>query len=136
MTEFKFGEKADYFHGIWFVPLTPDSDWMGCLKRNEGRWVFEYRFRYYSPESKNPHDDKDEKNWFVLRTKDDSPELLEKMLEMINKIILSFSEHTGHSADFVDLQCQADDPKIFFELGSRPWAHCKIQALDAAPAQE
>jgi hypothetical protein len=31
----------------------------------------------------------------------------------------------GSPVDFVDLQCSADDPKIFFELGSRPWSHLK-----------
>ena len=118
-------ENMEWIYGIWFVP-GDQKDFMGVLGKENGNWVFAYRFRYYSQESVNPHDDKDEKSLFRLVLEDGKAESLPKLLSTIKEMVSMCQGHFGSSADFVDfvdLQCATNDPKIFFELGSRSWAH-------------
>ena len=126
-----------FFYGIWFLPI-PDmktgkivSDFMGNLFHEEdGPWVFEYRFRYYSPESTDPMDDKDRKSWYTVQGESFDAETLQKLItaaKLVTDAMVAKIEEAGHTSefDFVKMDCWNDDPKFFFELGSRPWAHVK-----------
>jgi hypothetical protein len=116
-----------YIHSIWFMRLTDDSDYMGILCRDDdGPWKIEYRFRYYSPDSTNPHDGKDEKSWYTANMKNRSNEALVAALKAQKEVICAMEKKSGYKCDCVVLECFDNDPKMLFELGSRTWAHMKI----------
>jgi hypothetical protein len=114
-----------WLYGMWFVGDGYSEDWHAMLGKRDGKIQIEYRFRYYSPESKDPYDDKDRKAWYAFSATDDSDASLQAMLDTIKTFFPGMMFHYQSPIDFVDLQCSADDPKILFELGSRPWAHVK-----------
>jgi len=119
--------KREWIYGIWFVP-GGDQDYLATLKKtDDGPWTLDYRFRYYSPLSKSPHDNLDRKSCYTARMKDGSQESLAKSLECQRAIIAHVEARLGGQHDFVDLQCYDNDPKMFFELGSRDWAHIRLE---------
>jgi len=124
---------ATHIYGIWFVPSRDnDQDWMARLYVDEGKWVLDYRFRYYSEESTDPHDGQDEKNWYTATGPDDSEESRNQVLGAMAKLLPAVEEHLGEKHDFVLLDCKPSDPKVFFELGSKPWAHVRIATKEEA----
>ena len=122
-----------HIYGIWFIPhKNRQMDWMAQLYVAEGKWHFEYRFRYYSEDSTNPHDGKDRKSWSGFVAPDDSIETRDASLIAIQKIIPVLEEELEDKASFVLLDCKPDDPKILFELGSKPWCHVRLPTKEEA----
>ncbi len=119
-------EPREWIYGIWFVP-GKDCDYLATLLKREGNVVLNYRFRHYSEESTDPHDGKDTKHGWTATMGDDSDESLRKAIESQEKIIPVLEARYGSKCDFVRMECWKDDPKFFFELASRPWAHVKIK---------
>jgi hypothetical protein len=120
--------EPTYYHGIWFVGDGQTGDWMAKLFKREGKWVLDYRFRYYDKDNpgNGPHSGKDRKSWYSCVGSDDSDEQLEKIVEAANKVAAFCALHYGGTEfDFVLLQCLDSDPKFLFELGSRPWVNIK-----------
>lgn len=116
-----------YYYGIWFIG-DGRSDWMASLFKNDGRWVLEYRFRYYDPNDPNndAHSGKDKKSWCRAEGKDDSDETAEKLADGINKVLRPVMEFRYLSKmDFVDMHCRNDEPRFIEQLSSRKWAHMK-----------
>lgn len=113
----------DWVYGIWYVSDGVSQDWMGTLGKAEGKWQFEYRFRYYVDDL--THNSNDRKSWYAFGAKDDSDASRDSILAAIKPLIDGLIMRYRSAADFIDLQCGADDSKILFELGSRPWAHVK-----------
>jgi hypothetical protein len=120
-------EDANWIYGIWFVGDGVAADWLCQLFRRPGMWILEYRFRYYSAESQDPFDDKDRKSWHAFRSPDDSIASRDKMVSSTNKLLPLIEARIGSAAEFVLLDCAPDDPKLMFELGSRPWCHMKVE---------
>ena len=124
-----------FYHGIWFVG-NATGDWMGSVYKEDGKWMLEYRFRYYYPN--DPGNDafsvQDKKNWYKFGTKDDSEEDRAKMVQAIEMIMPVMALKYGNKVDFVDLDCDQSSPKFFFELASRPWAHVKQVSEEEAEA--
>jgi hypothetical protein len=120
-----------WVYGQWFVG-DGKSDWLGTLgiDAKDDVWVLEYRFRYY--EDEKAHDSKDRKNWYHTRGPDKSDATRDKFLAGVKMLLLLLEAKFGAKADFVDLQCGADNPKIFFEISSRPWSHMRV----ATPEEE
>lgn len=126
-----------HIYGVWFVPSADDTkDWMGTLTRDEGKWWFEYRFRYYNPNSTSPHDGKDEKSWYKWASKTDSDEDRDNMIEAVKSIVSLTEKEFGEKHDLVLLDCAYNDPKVLFELGSRPWTHFKVLSEEEAKEHE
>ncbi len=126
MNEEEFKKQCNmYYYGVWFVP-GDCFDYLASLLKKDGKWTLEYRFRYYSEESEDPFDKKDKKNRYVATMKDDSDESLQIAIKASTDCASRLAEKIGSEVDFVDLQCQAGDPKFLFELGSRPWAHLRM----------
>jgi len=123
-------KNFDWIYGIWFVPSKDDTrDWLGMIGKEKGKWIVRYRFRYYSPQSRDPHDKHDTKNEYAFSAKDDSQESLDRIVACTKDIVMATEIEFGEKHDFIDLQCDNADPKVFFELGSRPWSHMKIESL-------
>jgi hypothetical protein len=123
--------KTTHVYGIWFVPSADDTvDWMAQLYVEDGKWTLSYRFRYYSPDSTNPHDGKDEKSWYYAQANDDSDSAREAVVAALNQLMPKLEEELGGKAEFVLLDCKPGDPKILFELGSRPWAHVRMATAE------
>ena len=118
--------KADmWVYGIWYVQ-GKDCDWMGSLSKQDDKVVLEYRFRYYKDD--RAFDSKDTKNWY---TGSSPVEDLEKNLAgFLSGVLPIIEQYLDSKADFVDLQCSGDDPKVLFELGSRPWASLRIETTN------
>jgi hypothetical protein len=117
--------EPKWVYGIWFAHDGGKSDWFGKLFRDgEGKIIFEHRFRYYHEESNNPHDGKDRKNWYTA-TMEDSEKNMKAAVDSVEQLLRGpLAERYPHQ-DFLKLECKEDDPKFFFELSSRPWAHVK-----------
>lgn len=122
-----------WMYGIWFVP-GEGQDFLAQLWKEDGKWVFDYRFRYYSPDSTDPHDGKDEKHGYrFARVDDGRPETLATILGVIEDGVVAATEQFFDSKhDFVRLECDEGDPKFFFELSSRDWAHPKLMPNEGA----
>lgn len=112
-----------WVYGTWFVGDGATGDWLGTLGKRDGKIQFEYRFRYYADDK--AHDSQDRKSWYAFSAKDDSDESLQAMLATTQKLLPALAFKYQSAVDFVDLKCNADDPKFLFELGSRPWSHLK-----------
>lgn len=116
-----------YHHAIWFVG-NKRGDWMGKLVKQDGKWLFEYRFRYYDPA--DPQNDawsgKDTKSWYAFQSKDDSDEQRDRLLYLLEHGLIPMLEaRYGNKVDVVDLQCRNDEQKFFDAITSRPWCHAK-----------
>jgi hypothetical protein len=115
----------DWVYGIWFI-AGDGVDWMATLFNDGDRWIFEHRLRYYDPESTDPHDGKDQKYW-DRRARDGSTDVAILAAD-INEFAQTVRRKLkADLTDFVLFECTRGDPKFFFELASRPWAHPKIE---------
>jgi hypothetical protein len=107
-------------------------DWMGRLVKNKDVVEFHYRFRYYKDD--NAFSQNDVKNWYTVKGGKENQ--LEKMFDFIEtQIIPVIERQLGNKVDRVSLECTCSDPKMLFELGSRPWAHVKMLSKEEAEKQ-
>jgi hypothetical protein len=123
------GKKVDvksWIYGIWFmVRKDGKADFAGKLMRTDHKWVFDYRLRYYAPDSTDPFDGKDTKQRYRAWMADDSDASFKRALQALQDFFAQAREIGFENVQFVLLECFEDDPKIIFELGSKPWAHIK-----------
>jgi hypothetical protein len=121
-------EKFTWIYGIWYCG-NKTGNWMGMLGLEEGRWVFRYRYRYYR--DTKAFGSNDIKNEYVLTTRSGDMASLPQLVDKLLKAMIPFLVKGYESEiDFVDLQCPNDDPKVMFELGSRPWTNMKIEHIE------
>jgi len=117
-------DNCTYMHGIWYVHSRDNSgDWLAQLGKAGGKWVLQYRFRYYADDKSVGSEDK--KNWVEARAEDDSDASRDKMLGALKVLLPLIEVRYGVRHEFVDLQCAPSDPKFMFELAMRPWCHMK-----------
>lgn len=117
--------EYSYIYGVWFIP-GDRKDFLLQMVIVDGKWGVDYRFRYYSEEPGDPFDNKDKKSGYAFQGQDATEETKARLLVTTQALICQVEDFYGHNADFVLLECSADDPKILFEIGSRPWAHLKM----------
>lgn len=118
-------EPDAWIYGIWFVPGR-GVDYMAKLLRYGGKLHLHYRFRYHTPGS-DPFDGTDRKHWYHAVMPDGGAESLTEAADAVNKAVRILEDQFNHKADFVRLECRNDDPKVLFELGSRDWAHVRLE---------
>lgn len=120
---------GEYYYGIWFVGNGKSMDWLGQLLKENGKWAFKYRFRYYDAEDpgNDPFSNKDRKRGYIVNAVDDSIAELNRLLPMIHLVVGEVERQFKAKADFVDLKCCNDEPKFLFELGSRDWANIRLE---------
>jgi hypothetical protein len=115
--------SSEWIHGVWFVQ-GDDKHFFAKLIRTEAKWIIAYNFRYYLDDEPFIKDSKDVKRCYRATGGDDSEATREKMLRMlVEKIIPSVEQEYGSKADYVHLDCDVNDGKVLFELGSREWAN-------------
>lgn len=120
-------EKFTWIYGIWFVPSDDNTkDFLGMLGIEDGRWTFNWRFRYYM--DAKAHGSNDVKRFYSAAAASDIDEDRERVLVRVKATVAMCEGEFGCDHDFVLLDCKIDDPKIFFELGSRPWANIKMES--------
>ncbi len=100
------------------------KDWMAAVWRDEGEeeWTLAYRFRYYSPDSKDPFDGKDEKKWVTAKGAVSE----EKAKSSIDEA-MDFLKSQGNlvASPFVPLY--SDDPKFCMDqMMKQPWCHSRV----------
>jgi hypothetical protein len=117
-----------WVYGMWFVQGN-DVDWMACIRKVEGKWRLDYRFRHYRDDK--VYDSEDEKRWFSAVAKsEDTP--LEPMVKTVHEAAKVLADAQGTQVDFLLLECQGDDPKIIFHLGLRDHVHMKTPSKEEA----
>lgn len=122
-----------HIYGIWFVP-GPNQDWMGSLTKKDGEpWQMKYRFRYYADDK--AFDSQNRKSGYTVTANDDTDKTRDHIVAGTNKLVEIIEERFQNKADFVLLDCRGDDPKVLFEIGSRPWANMKMLSREEAIAQ-
>lgn len=120
MIEIKEGR---YFAHIWFVGGGKAGvDWMGALWRetDSTEWHLQYRFRYYSKESKDPFDQKDRKSWHHM--KGPGPE---EQVQAAGEVVARLA-HVQYGGIFESIPVRSADPETVgkvFQTAS--WAHGK-----------
>jgi hypothetical protein len=113
-----------WVHGIWFVGWD-GCDWMACIRKANGKWRLDYRFRYHKDDK--AFDSKDEKSWYSAEPKDGNGEKgLEDLIAGVHEVSKAIADSQNTEVDFLLLDCKGDDPKIIFELGDRPWGNPKM----------
>lgn len=119
-------DKDTYVYGIWFQP-GEGRDLMAVMTKEDGEnWVLKWRFRHYR--DSDAFESNDEKSVYVMTSTDDSEEARDKIINGWKQVCSKLVNETDwgkYDLDEVILDCRGDDSKIFFELGSRPWAHMK-----------
>jgi hypothetical protein len=122
-----------HIYGIWFVP-GGNKDWMASLSKKDGEpWKLHYRFRYYRDDL--AFDSDDIKSGYTATAVDDSDESRDRLLGCLKTLVPMTEQNMGNPADFLLLDCRGDDPKVFFEFGSRPWSNIKMLSREEAIAQ-
>jgi hypothetical protein len=99
------------------------QDWLGGLaKQEDGKWILRCRFRYYNDDK--AFDSKDHKDWYTVGGQVDGQKECDELVDFVNEFI-SRSKQKGfvNFHEHILLECKPDDPKIFFEMGSRGWVH-------------
>ena len=121
-------QKGRYVLGMWFITDKRDQDWLAHVYRDgDGPWHLEYRFRYYSAESKNPFDGKDEKSHyaFVIRGEKTEADVLDTLRTLILPVIFRFTATApGGLPFFREVLFRTDDPPtILAALAKEPFCH-------------
>ncbi len=117
-----------WVYGMWFVQ-GDKCDYLACVRKVEGLWRLDYRFRYYN--SDKAFDSDDEKHWYSAEAKDESSPI-EPLIEACHKVAAKFGKMHGTEPDFLLLECQGDDPKIAFQMGMRECVHMKTVTKEEA----
>lgn len=107
--------------GIWFIPLTKKSDWMGQLTQKDDHIELRYRFRYYSG-SKDPFDNTDHKNWYGGKIQKPRDEVIEDLRTLTKGLA------EKASAPYVGEVLNHGDVDDFMErLSKQPWVHMRVE---------
>lgn len=125
----RMNQRSTHLYGFWFI-AGDGRDWLAALELVDDKWTLTYRFRYHSPESTSPHDNKDRKSGYTCTGKDGSIAERDRILEVTMKVVALIELEFRSKVDAVILDCDPNDPKAFFELTSRPWAHVRVETLD------
>lgn len=113
--------EDQWIYGIWHVEVG-FGNYMAKLMRDGQGLYLEARTRVYVDDK--VHDSEDRKKFWTARSDGDT---LEQMVAKADLIAEKVAEKYGSTVEFVLLECQMSDPKVFFELGQKPWAHIKIK---------
>jgi hypothetical protein len=113
----------EHLVGIWFCVVSEASDFMAGLREitPDAEYQLDYRFRYYSPESTDPWDGKDEKHWFGGRLKTNRNDALAGM----RKVTKALLEAVGSSGELWEAVNDGDFDKFMAAFMVAPWAHFK-----------
>jgi hypothetical protein len=113
-------KEGDYILGFWVLEAK-DMNWLCCVVKRDGKWIGEYRFRYYQ-DNKTFHS-KDKKSFYRMEIKGDLPE--EQVLSGIDTVVESFRPvFKATNYDKVLVQ-SSDIQKAMFKLAQLPCMNMK-----------
>lgn len=112
--------KGDYIVGMWFAEKKDNCNFqMTILKRN-GKWLGEYRFRYYVDHQ--VFDSTDKKSWYTVTPPDNTTE--EKVIEIGNEMLERLKDKMGFNfTEYVEVK--GDFKKLLYKAGQTTWFHFK-----------
>src|SRR5688572_20392627 len=116
--------RGQYISNVWFCDAkNRDRDWMGTLERlDDGSWHFEYRFRYYDPETPEPFASKDRKSWSSFTIKGTTPE--EEVLRVVNELTTVIQAELGGELHSLPVRT-SDTEQVILLLSTQAWCHMK-----------
>lgn len=130
--EFKDGR---YFSQIWFLE-GGDKDWLAFLYKDPGeKWIFHYRFRYYSEDPKqDPFHDNDRKTWFMFAITAEKPE--EEVLKNCDTVAEAMLA-AGFGPKLHKLLVRTDVTEaVMAAMESQPWCHVKALTPEEAALED
>lgn len=122
--------------GVWYMTTDRDQDFMLGLNSEGDHLRMRYRFRYYSPESSDPHDGKDKKNWFTAVVTLPRAEAIAKMEDCVNEFSLA-AQRMFHSSPKIWSLIRGEAETLDDFLGrfrAAPFAHTKELSEEEAKA--
>ena len=123
-------QQDRYYAAVWFLERpAAESDVLIGLHQDPGKpWQCRWRIRFYSEESENPWDGKDEKEYYVreLPGLDEAAALawVNDFVKMLTSVV---GEHGIETEVHQLLLRTADVEEISGQIMSQPWAHAKEQ---------
>jgi hypothetical protein len=88
------------------------------------------RFRYHSPQSKDPFDDHDRKSRADFRI-DGRTKTEEQIVKDVDLIANVVAARFGVQPEFVEVR--GDHERAMFRLAMQPWAHLKLEKRSTPP---
>lgn len=118
---------------IWFCDLGPDEDYMMSLSRHEGGIRFIYRVRHHHPDSKDPFDGKDGKDWSAFETGNpDEAKAIDAARSMVKGLVgvaASMGRVTLPHKIFELVRGASTVEEFGKRLMESPWAHAQRKTL-------
>lgn len=115
-------EITEHTIGMWFLPLSDDSDYLAALELTPQGVKLTYRFRYHG-EVTNPWapNSNDRKSWYsgVSRT---TPE---EAIATVRALIAVLESSSGRQS-YELLMHDGDVDRFTAELYAQPWANARI----------
>lgn len=118
-------EDFTWIYGLWFCPGDM-QDWMGMPGIEDGKWTFRYRFKYYHPDSRDPHDGLDRRSTYAVVAKNGNVEERDALLATIRELVPRIEVEYNAEVDFILFDCDNNSPQVIEKIRTRPWAHCKF----------
>ena len=113
-------KKGDYVVGIWFADKPDECNFQLTILKRDGKWLGEYRFRYYVDHQVFGSTDK--KSWYTVTPPDDATE--EKVIEVGNEMLKGLKDKMGFEfTEYVEVK--GDFDKMLFKAGQTDWFHIK-----------
>ena len=108
--------------GVWFVQTTETQDWMAGITEIEPdkKYEINYRFRYYNPESEDPWDGKDKKNWYKGTASCTREYAIQSMRVMVQGMKMMGA--IGEPGEVVN---NGDYNDFMERFVAQPWVHAK-----------
>lgn len=117
----KFDEKIV---GVWFLSTTAEQDWMAALSEvAPGKYELNYRFRYYDPESKDPWDGKDRKNWYKGTIESSREEAIDGIRKVGTAMVVF-----GAVGELYEVLNDNGFEKFLEEFQAQPWVFARKEA--------
>lgn len=119
-------EMTEKLIGMWYVQLTPTSDYMAGLsweseesiKTGQGNAKLTYRFRYYDEKNGDPFTGNDKKNWYAgTIAVTDKKDTLKKVQEVISIIAVAKQTTVDEILNTGGVE------QLIHELKTKHWAH-------------
>lgn len=115
--EFKDGQ---HYHGMWRA-IFNGGDFLAFMWREDGRWIFRYRFRYFKDAKVWESDD--ERSTYQVSMPDD-PGNRERMFEGVNAM-LSISSKSGMCSNLTYYPCDGDAEAMIAIVSETDGIHVK-----------
>lgn len=107
--------------GVWFVDLSPMSDWLMTLgSTDDGTYTVTHRFRYYVDDK--AHDSDDRKSWYSGTIKKSFGDI-EKVIDTMRTVVHKLAKRAGNVAFHEILMTDAGLDDFMERFQDMPFVH-------------